>query len=415
MPVRRTKRQFDLPGTLKWVWPYGGVDSESTNAPVYAEDVVYLGDSPKDWRARIANGLSATSLLDGFRHDVELPGNLQYYLQGIKGIFVGYVKSYGGVSPNALGFGFGDPGLSASSEAEHQAASQVLSSYRNAVQSFAGLNFAAEFADVISMFTNPVRGLFGHTVDFAHKVGGLKNIRRGRDYAAALGETWLGYKFGVEPLANDLVQAIIASDEFTTRLGMELAKKISGSGSSDVTFGYSEYTPLAYASQRVREGESSEVRYKGKVALRYDASSFARMGGFALPDVIPAVWEAIPFSFLVDYFTNVGDVLYRASSASASPWVTYLDRGTKNTRYIQGEPFRFADTHQDITDGYFRGSASGGTFRLSKTRVSRSTAGELPPVTLRFNLPNLRQIVNLGALTAAINGSKPDSHSTGPG
>lgn len=306
--------------------------------------------------------------------------------------------------------------MSASSEAEHKAASQVLSSYRNAVQSFAGLNFAAEFAEVIAMFTNPVRGLFGHTVNFAHKVGGLKNIRRSSDYAAALGETYLGYKFGVEPLANDLAQAIIASDEFTTLVGMELAEKISGSGSSDVTIGYSEATPLAYATQRMREGESSEVRYKGKVALKYDASSFARMGGFAPPDVIPAVWEAIPFSFLVDYFTNVGDVLYRASSASASPWVTYLDRGTKNTRYLQGEPYRFADTHPDITGGYFKGFATGGTFRLSKTRVSRSSAGELPPVTLHFSLPNLGQIVNLGALIAAINGSKPDSsYSTGPG
>lgn len=408
MPVRRTKRQFDLQGTHKWEWPYGGVDSVTENGPVYVEDVVYLGESPKDWRTRIANGLSATSLLDGFKHNVESAGNMQYDLQGLKWIFTGYVKSYNGVSPNALGFSsFGDPGILASSEAEEKAASQVLSSYRNAVQSFAGLNFAAELTDVISMFTNPVRGLFGRTVDLAHKVGGLKNIRRSRDYAAALGETWLGYKFGVEPLANDLAQAIIASDQFTTRLGMKLAVKIGGSGSSDVTLGYSEPAPLAYATQRLREGESSEVRYKGKVALKYDASSFARMGGFALPDVIPAVWEAIPFSFLVDYFTNVGDVLYRASSASASPWVTYLDRGTKNTRYLQGEPFRFIDTAQDIVDGYFKGSASGGTFRLSKTRVSRSSVGELPPVTLRFSLPSLRQVVNLGALTAAINGSKP--------
>lgn len=409
MPVRRTKRQFDLQGTHKWEWPYGGVNSVTKNEPVYVEDVVYLGESPKDWRTRIANGLSATSLLDGFKHNVESAGNMQYELQGLKWIFNGYVKSYNGVSPNVLGFSsFGDPGILASEEAEHKAASQVLSSYRNAVQSFAGLNFAAELTDVISMFTNPVRGLFGRTVDFARKVGGLKNIRRSRDYAAALGETWLGYKFGVEPLANDLAQAIIASDQFTTRLGMELAVKIGGSGSSDVTLGYSEPAPLAYATQRLREGESSEVRYKGKVALKYDASSFARMGGFALPDVIPAVWEAIPFSFLVDYFTNVGDVLYRASSASASPWVTYLDRGTKNTRYLQGEPFRFIDTAPDIVDGYFKGSASGGTFRLSKTRVSRSSVGELPPVTLRFSLPSLRQVVNLGALTAAINGSKPD-------
>lgn len=408
MPVRRTKRRFDLRGTHTWVWPFGGVNSVTHYGPVYAEDVVYLGESPKDWRYRIANGQPATSLLDGFKHEVESPGHMQYHLKGEKSIFLGYTKSYVGVSPNALSFDFGEPGYTASPEAEAQAASNVLSSYRNAVQSFAGLNFAAEFAEVVSMFTNPIRGMFGRTVAFAVKVGGLKTIRRARDYASALGETWLGYKFGVEPLAHDLVQAIIASDEFTTRLGMKLAKPISGFGSSDVTLGYSEPAPLAYATQRLREGESSQVRYKGKVALKYDASSFARMGGFALPDVIPAVWEAIPFSFLVDYFTNVGDVLYRASSASASPWLTYMNRGVRNTRYVQGEPFRFLESSPDIVEGYFSGSASGGTFRLSKTRVSRSQVGELPPVTLQFGLPNLKQIVNLGALIAAINGSKPD-------
>lgn len=408
MPVRRTKRRFDLTGTQKWVWPFGGVNSVTNNEPVYAEDVVYLGESPKDWRSCMARGQSATSPLDGFKHNVDSPGNLQYHLQGNLGIYQGYVKGYVGVSPNALGFGFGDPGISASSEAEAQAASAVLASYRTAVQSFAGLDFAAEFADVVAMFTNPVRGLFGRTVELAHKVGGLKSIRRVSDYAAALGETWLGYKFGVEPLANDLVQAVIASDEFTNRIGMKIAESISGSGRSDVTVDYLETTPLPYASQRMRIGESSEVRYKGKVALKYDASSLARMGGFALPDIIPATWEGLPFSFLFGYFSNVADVLYRASSASASPWVTYLDRGTKNTRYIQGEPFRFADSHPDIASGYFSGFATGGTFRLSKTRVSRSQVGELPPVTLRFSLPSLRQVVNLGALAAAINGSKPD-------
>jgi hypothetical protein len=31
--------------------------------------------------------------------------------------------------------------------------------------------------------------------------------------------------------------------------------------------------------------------------------------GFRWEDFIPTVWELIPYSFLVDYFTNIGDVL----------------------------------------------------------------------------------------------------------
>lgn len=74
--------------------------------------------------------------------------------------------------------------------------------------------------------------------------------------------------------------------------------------------------------------EVREVRYYGKVRLPVD--QFPRIQslfGFSQMDVLPTVWELIPWSFLADYFSNIGNVLAAWSFDQAS--LEWVNKGSK--------------------------------------------------------------------------------------
>lgn len=78
------------------------------------------------------------------------------------------------------------------------------------------------------------------------------------------------------------------------------------------------------------------VRYYGAVKLRLGSfqTSLAEESGFQVRDFVPALWEWIPYSFLVDYFTNVGDLLESASISKSD--IAWMGRVWRNTSVRNG-------------------------------------------------------------------------------
>jgi hypothetical protein len=57
--------------------------------------------------------------------------------------------------------------------------------------------------------------------------------------------------------------------------------------------------------------------YHATMRFRYDTSKLrgllgslrSRLNAFGISDILPTIWEAIPYSFVIDWFVNVGDML----------------------------------------------------------------------------------------------------------
>jgi hypothetical protein len=137
--------------------------------------------------------------------------------------------------------------------------------------------------------------------------------RAGREFAAS---TWLEIKYGWKPLLNDTYNA-----------SESMARMMSDNSSSDVrTLGTgSSRSPYKFVSSSSLKGFASGER---KVSARYviysriSNPSLRTAAGLGLTNPAIFAWELLPFSFVVDWFVPVGDVL---NSLDATMGLNFVD------------------------------------------------------------------------------------------
>lgn len=154
-----------------------------------------------------------------------------------------------------------------------------------------------------------------------------------------LSSSYLQTQFGWKPLYYDLVRFVTSLTDFAARyesiksmantdLQAHFRTLVSGSGTAEslVASGDSVIVPgtTAYCgilgAWRVRALASDPIQYSATLRYRYPLPvELASAGGKvkAFLDVLGVskdpsiVWNAIPFTFLIDYFVNIGDWLSR--------------------------------------------------------------------------------------------------------
>jgi hypothetical protein len=58
-----------------------------------------------------------------------------------------------------------------------------------------------------------------------------------------------------------------------------------------------------------------------------------RVFGLSPEEFVPTVWELLPWSFLVDYFTNIGDIL--EAGATDTSTVAWIEQATIRSRILE--------------------------------------------------------------------------------
>jgi hypothetical protein len=304
--------------------------------------------------------------------------------------------------------GLANPIVSAHPDAEYKAASQLLSNYLKASNSWRGGNFLAEFRETVEMFAHPLSSFYRQTWHFADKVRGIKRYALDKPkYKKALADLWLGYKFGVLPTISDLNDAT----EAITRLQYGLRHdtiKLRGKGSiSEMEI--SSGIVLSGASANLWRSSWDQkadyhVFYQGAViAGPENGATILREFGVGVFDVLPAVWEAIPFSWLIDYFTNVSEVLDSMRFWNVTP--AWLNRTVRNSRTLN----LGAATQRDQTKATYTATVSDGGYYGLKTFVTRSAVGSMPYPGFKMKFPafSSQKWLNVAALATQILSSKP--------
>jgi hypothetical protein len=297
--------------------------------------------------------------------------------------------------------------------ADNQARSRFYKKARNTLTSFQGGVFLGELREAIQLLKPTKSALMrgiedGYLGAVKRRIEGLNKRRlpaslRNRTLKVKkdiLAETWLEYSFGLSPLVSDLDAARREIARYASHKAFSVRIQAGGSeeemSSADAGALTSTWGSVSY---RVARRYKVDVRYIGAVGIEtgFGQRSIRQSLGLTWDQFVPTMWELIPYSFLVDYFANVGD-LVSAASFPKSSFRWYL-RGTKweNTHTHVSGPFtRPQNTSQTV----YSGGGFVGQSTLKRYGVNRTPLSGSPPIpSLVLKVPGLpRQFFNLAAL-----------------
>lgn len=316
------------------------------------------------------------------------------------------------------------PSTSENSEVDAQARNGFLARAIAAQRAFQGGVFLGELGEAIRMIRNPALALRKGVDSYvsAARRAATRVDRRARSADAyhsfsskkrkaigkALSDTWLEYAFGWTPLISDIREGKKALDKHldrfeSTRKRVSFQADLTTSGPTTTTSvsnfdGWCNVRAIKYEYQTV------SCRYYGMVGLKplQDLRARSLHWGLHPSQFLPTVWELIPYSFLVDYFTNVGDVIDAVSFPQSDIMWWTKTRANSNVR-----DSRAGSVVSPITGASFTAwvqSQSPATIRWDHRYVRRFPGeGRLYP-SLVLKVPgvgNIRKYLNMGALLAS--------------
>lgn len=359
-------------------------------------------DRRTDYRERIRLGLDATTNVQLDVDSVEQSPYAKYgYVLRVNSTGNYYANVHGGslffdvpVSPITSVIG----SLTQATE------SKFLASCYDKMHAFAGATFIGELRETIRMIRNPAKqifdGLYRH-----HKVvkkrlgtkgiavfrsrgrlGGSQARKNARDVAAG---SWLQYRFGIAPLLSEINEGAKTLADFLyrgeglARVPVKETKRSKIKQSSEYQFNWRPGNAADLRGLQVLE-RVDRCTYRGAVNATLSPElgpSIQTYFGLDWQDAVLAGWEIIPYSFLVDYFVNIGDLIKGSMFPQSN--LTWCNRSTRSEMNVtrQALPGTLV-TAYDNSPSYTvvsRFDGEGGLFKSQKLQLVRTrlTPGSL--------------------------------------
>lgn len=415
--VRKTylRKRYRVIDTVPGI--YGGDPKPGTTDtnPLTKTDFRDGNNNPK-WRDQVRRHVSATTSLTAERYTFkggygEHYGAYKDSRKNLKEMLViGCVIPMSDAKQTFSAFG---------DTAENQARTKFYKGLKNTQTAFNGGTFIGELGESLRMLKKPGmalrRGLDDYMKDVKKRASGKKSKKA---LSRAVAGTWLEHAFGWTPFISDVKSAGDALNKRLDRYDASYSK-VTGTGLEEMSS-----CPTTWATSTSGEGfierrwrafhiNVKSVRYKAEwknEAVVNNVRANVRLFGVDWRDIVPTAWELIPYSFLVDYFTNIGDVLTALSTRKDDlAWCVRTER----TRYMK------TSCDMAFTKGYMlahplvtsANNPNGTIERLSaepckytESRIVRTAAFPPYPTFRLWEVPGFgKKWINMSALLASRN------------
>jgi len=325
----------------------GVVDADNTGETlITALNYVTTGENYVDWKWRILNGFNATTTLEGKKTSIRHTNGVMFFerreLDANNVIIHTNTSSVQGYIHFPALLGGSDPSSLDDSEAFTKALVKFNQRAMEVSHKFQGGVFLGELAQTLHGIRHPAEALSKglRTYNSAAKklqkqyrkellrVSSGRTSKTLKDAQIDLGSNrvrnlirqgskvisglWLEGVFHWQPLVHDIDDAMKAlADRYATKPAFQrvTAKAESNSVLSRDITGYTD-GPWTWFVEVTQKSEISVI-FRGAVGIQAtdpvvpDAANW----GFDLRSFIPTLWEVMPYSWLIDYFTNIGDVI----------------------------------------------------------------------------------------------------------
>lgn len=307
----------------------------------------------------------------------------------------------------------------------NQAESMALTAlYRKVNQQVSHTNVPkalVEFGDVVRQFGSPAKAILAHTQRHINRLflqrRGVSAIRyNSAGYARLLADTYLEYAFGLAPLISDTRKAAEALGRWAWETDPDNIRvpptKLVGRGSVTVaTTNVLNFPPMGASNIVCKLTTLKTTMARAQFVCGYNTFLTADLGsldrlhellGFRPESWVPAVWEGVPWSWLVDYFINVGAILDSVEASHIKP--TWISKTLSTVTDVHAvETLNAPETARTAEYNYWKSPSASGT--QGENLCRRTTMNRTNPTTLGlpsvyFQLPSeLRQFAALAAVT----------------
>lgn len=431
MPVRSQSRsmlveyQFWDYDNITGQQLFTGKSTQKVNTCSWTEDTGKSGVSNPAYQFQIAHHIDATTAFSARRKTVDVrPGSATSEITTVSGGIRRRERwMLKGILPVTTTDNF-TADLTVTKKAADDARDKAYAQIRALTTPASAGVFLGELREAIHMVRNPAAGLsrliLGEQYSSTKRnlwAASRPNAKRRkspaskkqikRSVSGAMAESWLENSFGWQPFISDIKSGAVALAKLNADpqyIPFRVTGKASGQPVIINNGDWSTDGFVAYTETLIRN-TTAEKHYYGEVcnslanpnggltAAIDNLSRYTSAFGLTKAEFIPTVWELIPFSFLVDYFSNVGDILSQCAVDIGKVNRLSSTRVFQKTTRVMQSNFRCYDT---------RGKASGGmpdAYIVDKT-VDRTPGFDLVPASLRFELPGVssRKWMNIGAL-----------------
>lgn len=394
----------------------GDIDVSTINStPQYRDEFVTRDNNYPDWRYRLAHGEQSTTYLTGMKYTVSAGTfelDRQYHYNVTPNPFWASRRS-AILSGNDLhsGVDFGPylgqfPGhaeYASDTNAYNRAISGFVRRVHESTTAYEGIISFGQLGKVLHQIRHPanalVQGLGKYLSSLRKARTVLKRVPHSKRLSVAkriISQTWLEYAYGVRPTLRDLDGSMHALADLQTRssLGGEFVHFLGTDEASGAVPGSHSWNGIAYKYTRLWK-ETSFFYLYGATAVQSISNAAGRYVGINPGNLLPSVWELIPYSFLVDYFVNINEILTAAASIRGLlAWVSYV-KGVKYQSHI-GSIRTYGDTSNSLL--YTTSYAVGGEQTSTVSGFTRDVfVGDLVPGIV-FTIPGFHQAINISAL-----------------
>lgn len=327
------------PAVFPAIWHYkevqdGGAvafDLDQTATYSFQPDFVDKGGGVPKWRTLIAEGRNASTKLEARESKVDTSSATMHYGIQLKG----HGPEFGYRDLTVRGQYMDPPvadinavdATTFTEKADNQAIARFYAKLASVESAFKGMVFTGEIRETLHAIKHPAQSLrrgIGFYLDQLKRAG--RKIPK-RHRPRFVRDTWLEYMFGWRPLINDVHDAINAL--YASRVVkpiFQMVKTGGGAGQDPIVYRHVDRSAAYgfFVSYDVVIQASCNIRYQGVYRSTGAGVAKPSMSSFGLSawEFVPTLWELIPYSFLVDYFTNVGGIIASWSYRSlGTDWV----------------------------------------------------------------------------------------------
>jgi hypothetical protein len=414
MPTQKVFSKSQSRSNLKWYIAYNGLSTEleSSNSVVKWTDTVDYGDNIRNWRESLLAGNDTTTGLTVSGRTLSIRrGRLVAVNRSPTGLPTGaktWIQS--GDFNISTAFSSSNPTSISDASANARALGKFVNRAREVNTTFQGGVFLGELAQTIHGIRHPAKGLRELVDTYRHKAVKLRSAEGFRvlrhPFERNLADLWLESSFHWKPLIHDIQDGARASAQLVEKVEKR-PTSVPVRGVATVVSNSQESVPALFVEGGFRYllcetlYDSCTAVYRGAIRVMdlTTPAGQAALLGFDPASFAPTAWELVPYSFLVDYFTNIGEVITGLSFPRAG--VKWSNRTI--IREVVAE--RTVSTDGSLYSGQtvHLSSFSAPQVVASKRHISRASYNGTYVPKLNLEVPDLGSLrwLNIAALVTA--------------